>query len=216
MKRITIIAGHYGSGKSEISTNLAFQKGIDTIVDLDIINPYFRSRALTAEFEERGIHVIESTIKGKLNSDMPYVSGEAAVPFVNPTIRAIYDLGGTKNGGRVLIQFRDRIKTTDDIDFLYVVNKYRPENDSAKKVINAIKELESEAQLNVTGLINNTNLMQHTTVEDILDGETLCNEVSDTLHIPIVYTTVEKTTGITRSFAGETIIIERLVAQKWL
>ena len=130
MKRITIIAGHYGSGKSEISTNLAFQKHIDYIVDLDIINPYFRSRALHQEFEARNIHLVESTIKGMLNSDMPYVSGESAVPFVNPNITAIFDLGGTKNGGRVLIQFKDRIKDRSEIDLLYVVNKYRHENDS--------------------------------------------------------------------------------------
>jgi len=216
MKRITIIAGHYGSGKSEISTNLAFQKHIDYIVDLDIINPYFRSRALNEEFEERGIHLVESTIKGMLNSDLPYVSGEAAVPFVNPKINAIYDLGGTKNGGRVLIQFKDRIRNRDEIDMLYVVNKYRPENDSAEKVIKAIQDLEGEAQLRVTGLINNTNLMQHTTVEDILDGEKLCQEVGQNLDLPIVYTTVEKSTGINHPFAGETIIIERVVAQKWL
>jgi len=216
LKRITIIAGHYGSGKSEISTNLAFQKKIDTIVDLDIINPYFRSRALNKEFEERGIHLVESTIKGMLNSDMPYISGEASVPFVDKKIRAIYDLGGTKNGGRVLIQFKDRIHSQEDIDLLYVVNKFRPENDSVQKVITAIHELEGESQLKVTGLINNTNLMQHTTLADILEGEALCKEVSTQLNLPIVYTTVEKSTGINHPFMGETIIIERLVAQKWL
>ena len=115
MKRITILAGHYGSGKSEISVNLAINNNIDYIVDLDIINPYFRSRALNELFEEKGIHLVESTIKGMLNSDMPYVSGEAAVPFVQTDVTAIYDLGGTANGGRVLIQFVHRIKDLENI-----------------------------------------------------------------------------------------------------
>ena len=106
MKRITIISGHYGSGKSEVSVNLAINNKIDYLVDVDIINPYFRSRGLASFLEENNIHLVESTVKGMLGSDLPYVSGEGVVPFVNPDITAIYDLGGTENGARVLIQFR--------------------------------------------------------------------------------------------------------------
>jgi len=75
VKRITIVAGHYGSGKSEICVNLALKHKPDYFVDLDIINPYFRTRALDSLFEEHGIHLVESTVNGMLNSDMPYVSG---------------------------------------------------------------------------------------------------------------------------------------------
>ena len=96
MKRITIISGHYGSGKSEISVNLAIQKNIDYLIDLDVINPYFRSRSLDGLLEENNIHLVESTVKGMIGSDLPYVSGEGAVPFINPDITAIYDLGGTE------------------------------------------------------------------------------------------------------------------------
>lgn len=216
MKRITIIAGHYGSGKSEISVHLAIHKHIDYIVDLDIINPYFRSRALQSLFDEKGIHLVESTIKGMLNSDMPYVSGEAAVPFVNEKITAIYDLGGTENGGRVLIQFVDKIKNIDDIDLLYVVNLYRPETAHKELIIQAIRDLESEAQIKVTGLINNTNLMTYTTEEDVIEGERVLDEVGAVLHLPIVYTVVEETHQFNYPFQGEKIILSRLVANKWL
>jgi len=216
MRRITIIAGHYGSGKSEISVHLAIHKQIDYIVDLDIINPYFRSRALQSLFDEKGIHLVESTIKGMLNSDMPYISGEAAVPFVNENITAIYDLGGTENGGRVLIQFVDKIKKIDDIDLLYVVNLYRPETANTELIIKAIKDLESEAQITVTGLINNTNLMSYTTVEDIIEGERVLTEVSARLNLPIVYTVVEESHQFNEPFKGELIILQRLVANKWL
>jgi hypothetical protein len=216
MKRITIIAGHYGSGKSEISTHLAFHHPIDMFVDLDIINPYFRTRALDQEFEEYGIKLVESTVKGMTNSDMPYVSGEAVVPFVNPTIKAIYDLGGTENGGRVLMQFRDRMTSLEDIDLLYVVNIYRPETDSVNKILDAITRLEAEAQLKVTGLINNTNLMQHTTLDDILTGQDILEEVGRTLDIPIVYTVIEEHHQFDHPFAGDLIQLQRLVAKKWL
>lgn len=216
MKRITILAGHYGSGKSEISVNLAVNKKVDYIVDLDIINPYFRSRALDDLFKEHNIHLVESTIKGLLNSDMPYVSGEGAVPFVREEITAIYDLGGTENGGRVLIQFRDRIKNVDDVDLLYVVNIYRPETDSKKKIIEAIQLLEGEAQLRVTGLVNNTNLMQHTTLDDVLKGQEILKEVSKELNIPINYTVVEEHHDFDYSFEGEFLKLKRLVAEKWL
>jgi hypothetical protein len=216
MKRITIISGHYGSGKSEISVNLALNNKVDYIVDLDIINPYFRSRALTDLFEEHGIHLVESTIKGMLNSDMPYVSGEAAVPFVNTDITAIYDLGGTENGGRVLIQFVDRIKDLENIDLLYVVNIFRPETATTKLIIDAIGKLEGEAQLKVTGLINNTNLMHLTTVDEVLEGERVLKEVSKELGLPIKYTVIEETHTFDQKFEGELIILERLVAKKWL
>jgi hypothetical protein len=216
MKRITILAGHYGSGKSEISTHLAFHNEIDVFVDLDIINPYFRTRALDKEFAARGIHLVESTIKGMTNSDMPYVSGEAAVPFVDPSIRAIYDLGGTENGGRVLIQFKDRIRNMEDIDLLYVVNLYRPETDGKDKIIQAIRALEGESQIRVTGLINNTNLMAHTTEEDILLGQDVLRQVGSELGLPIVYTVVEEHHLFQGPFDGELIQLQRLVANKWL
>ena len=216
MKRITILAGHYGSGKSEISVNLAINNPIDYIVDLDIINPYFRSRALNELFEEKGIHLVESTMKGMLNSDMPYISGEAVIPFVNEDITAIYDLGGTQNGGRVLIQFRERIKKLEDIDLLYVVNIFRPETDSIEKIIKEIGLLEGEAQLKVTGLINNTNLMSYTTVEDLINGQNILLKVGEELNIPIKYTVMEESHDFKGSFEGKFITLKRLVAEKWL
>jgi len=104
----------------------------------------------------------------------------------------------------------------DDIDLLYVVNIYRPETDGTEKIIQAIHRLESEAQLKVTGLINNTNLMQHTTVDDILQGEHILQEVGAELQLPIVYTVIEEQHDFDHPFAGEIIRLQRLVAKKWL
>jgi hypothetical protein len=217
MKRITILAGHYGSGKSEISVNLAINNNIDYIVDLDIINPYFRSRALNELFEEKGIHLVESTIKGMLNSDMPYVSGEGVVPFVNKDITAIYDLGGTENGAKVLIQFSDRITDIENIDFLACINIYRPETSTPELIMKTITLLEAQTQLKITGLINNTNLINETTMQDIIDGENIISVVSEKLNLPIVYTVVEETRkDFNYDFKGERLELSRYVARKWL
>jgi len=216
MKRITIIAGHYGSGKSEISVNLALDNQVDYIVDLDIINPYFRSRALSDLFEEHNIKLVESTVKGMLNSDMPYVSGEAVVPFVNKKVTAIYDLGGTENGAKVLVQFIDRADDYSDVDFLCTVNIFRPETATADLIMGTITMLEAQTQLKITGLINNTNLMKETELEDVIRGEAILKDVSNRLNIPIVYTVVEENLNYTYKFEGERINLIRYVAQKWL
>lgn len=217
MKRITILAGHYGSGKSEISVNLALNNKIDYIVDLDIINPYFRSRALNELFEEHGIHLVESTVKGMLNSDMPYVSGEGVIPFVNKDITAIYDLGGTENGAKVLVQFSDRITDIENIDFLACLNIFRPETATPELILKTITLLEAQTQLKITGLINNTNLIDLTTEEDIIEGERIISIVSEKLNVPIVYTVVEETKkGFNYEFKGERLNLSRYVARRWL
>lgn len=217
MKRITILAGHYGSGKSEISVNLALKNKIDYIVDLDIINPYFRSRALHELFEEKGIHLVESTVKGMLNSDMPYVSGEGAVPFVNKDITAIYDLGGTENGAKVLIQFSDRITDIENIDFLACINIFRPETATPELILQTITMLEAQTQLKITGLINNTNLMDLTTEDDVIQGEQIISEVAEKLKVPIVYTVIEENKkDFNYDFKGERLVLSRYVARKWL
>jgi len=218
MRRITIISGHYGSGKSEISVNLAIQKKIDYLIDLDIINPYFRTRSLDVLLKENNIHLVESTVKGMLGSDLPYVSGEGVVPFVNPDITAIYDLGGTENGVKVLIQFLDRVKDVSEIDFLCTVNIFRPETSDVKSILQTISMYEAVTQLKVTGLINNTNLINETEEEDIIRGEEILKEVSKKLNIPILYTVIEENNHLNYKykFIGERLVLTRYVAKRWL
>jgi len=217
MKRITIISGHYGSGKSEISVNLAISKKVDYLVDLDIINPYFRSRSLNELLEKNNIHLVESTVKNMLGSDLPYVSGEGVVPFVNQNLTAIYDLGGTENGAKVLIQFLDRVMDVNEIDFLCTVNVFRPETSSVDKILETISMYEAVTQLKITGLINNSNLINETKEEDIILGEKIILEVSKKLNIPILYTVIEKNkNNFNHSFLGEKLVLTRYIAEKWL
>lgn len=215
-RRITFIAGHYGSGKSEISVNLAIQDKLDYLVDLDVVNPYFRSRALKELFDEHDITLVESTVEGKLNSDMPYVSGKGRLPLQHKELTAIYDLGGTENGTRVLHQFIEYIEDLKEVDFLCVVNIFRPETATAKDILKTITMYEAETQLKITGLINNTNLMDETTQEMIDEGELVLQEVSKKLDIPVLYTVIEETKQNLTCTYGKRIDLNRYVAKKWL
>src|SRR5690554_6078317 len=100
MKRITFITGHYGSGKSEFAANMAITHKVDMVVDLDIINPYFRSRELFRLMADNNIKLISSPLKDKPGSDLPYIDKEVFSPFSDPAARAIIDLGGDRPGAR--------------------------------------------------------------------------------------------------------------------
>ncbi|MFP4286377.1 MAG: ATP-binding protein [Candidatus Izemoplasmataceae bacterium] len=216
MKRITILTGHYGSGKSEIAVNLAIHNSLDVLVDLDIINPYFRSRSVRKLLEKHHVEVIESTIENAAGSDLPFISAKGSRPFVNKHLKAVYDLGGTKHGAKVMMQFRDFIKDTDEIDFLVVLNIFRPETDSVEKIIDIIKTLEASSQLKVTGLVNNSNLMEYTDEAMIKKGERLIKKVSSALNLPIVYTFIEENVKTNAIFLGENKTLIRYLAKAWL
>lgn len=215
MKRITIITGHYGSGKSEVATNLAIQKHVDAIIDLDIVNPYFRSRELETLFKSHNIKLISSTIANALGSDLPYISPQVFNPFINKSTKAIYDLGGDGVGARLLRQFSDYLD--DDIDLLCCINIFREETETVSKILKMINILESSGGVKVTGLINNTNLLRETRIEDIKQGEAVIKAVGEITGLPIVYTAIGNfldTTGI--EFAGEKITLDLYLRKKWL
>ena len=214
MKRITILTGHYGSGKSEIAVNLALKKDLNTLVDLDVINPYFRSRSFREHLEKHGVDVIESTIENATGSDLPFISSRGSRAFVNTNLKAVYDLGGTKHGAKLMKQFDAFIKNLEEIDFLMVVNIYRPETVDVEKILATIDEIEGASQLRITGLINNTNLMDDTTEAMIKKGERILQKVGKIKNIPIVYTCVEENVEKTKKYQGEVIILRRYLAEK--
>ena len=106
-RRITVISGHYGSGKSEVSVNLAILNSVDLLIDLDIVNPYFRSRETEEVLKKQGIEAVSSPLGNLTNSDLPYLSARMYAPFHNTNFKAIYDLGGDNVGARVFRQFGD-------------------------------------------------------------------------------------------------------------
>lgn len=186
MKRVTFITGYYGSGKTEVSVNLAIQKKIDVIVDLDVINPYFRSREMEEVLTQNGIETISSDFDSKMHLDMPFISKGIYNPLYNEDKRVIYDLGGNEQGAKLMRQFDDYRDI--DHDLLLVINIFRSETDHEDKIIQLINRIEGTSGFKVTGLINNSNLIKETTVSDVLLGQEVIEKVSQKTEIPIVLT----------------------------
>lgn len=189
-KRIRIICGHYGSGKSEFSVNYARRLKEEhpkvALVDLDVVNPYFRSREQAIQMEDMGIRVISSSIKGS-NADLPSLSGEINVPILDSSYELVIDLGGDNVGARVLGRYREDI-LNNDYDMLIVLNANRPETQTPEQAISYIKAIEESSGLKVTGIINNTHLLKSTSIEDVLRGQKLSEEVAEKLGIDVRYT----------------------------
>ena len=190
-KRIRIITGYYGSGKTEFAVNYAYKMAREVarpaIADLDIVNVYFRSREKTKEMEEAGIEVISSSVVED-NCDMPALSSKITVPFLDKSYDYIIDLGGSEVGAKVLGRFGDLIDKSE-VDFFMVVNIFRPETGNEDEIIHQMRLLEQMSGFKITGLVNNSNLIHETRVEDILEGDAYLKRVSELTKIPIRYTT---------------------------
>jgi energy-coupling factor transporter ATP-binding protein EcfA2 len=196
-KRLVIIIGHYGSGKSEFSVNYAvkmkemYEKV--NIADLDIINPYFRSRERRDFFEQIGIRVFDSSIKNT-TVDLPALPAELTGVILNQNEKSVLDVGGDPVGARVLARYADQIKNTE-YDMFFVLNGNRPETSTVEGAIKYLRMIEATSRLKVTGLINNTHMLKDTTVEDVEFGHELTKKVSWETDIPIRYEAVIQKTA---------------------
>lgn len=189
-KRIRIITGHYGSGKTEFAINYAVKlnkMGMKTAIsDLDIVNTYFRSREKALELENIGIKVVYSSIKNG-NYDIPAISPEIATPVKDKSYNYVIDLGGDDVGTITLARLIP-ILDKSEVDFIMVVNTKRPETSTKEGIIYHKESLEKATGLNVTGFVNNTNLIRETTEETLKEGENILFEVSKETGIPVKYT----------------------------
>ena len=218
--RIRIITGHYGSGKTEFAVNYAVKLAEANkkvaLADLDIVNPYFRSREKSELLEELGIRIIGSNIKG-LASDVPAVSGEVLTPLQDSSYEAVLDVGGDPVGARALGRYHAYFKE-GQYDMLFVINANRPETQTVEKAIEYLKNIEAVARAKVTGLINNTHLLKSTTVEDVLEGQKLVKKVSEELNLPIKYVAaIEKVAKeLPKDIEGEIFPIKMYMREEWM
>jgi len=196
-KRLVIITGHYGSGKTEFSLNYVIKMKEQfehvCIADLDIVNPYFRSREKKLFLEEQGIKVVDSSINST-TLELPALPAEIMGIIQNQNTISVLDIGGDPVGARALARFSDQIKKYD-YDLFYVINGNRPETQTAEHVIKNMREIEKTSGLKVTGLINNTHLLRDTSVQDVEFGHELTKEVSWATDIPIRYEAAIKETA---------------------
>ncbi len=193
MKRITLIVGHYGSGKTEVSVNLvmSMKQEFDkvAILDMDIANPYFRSRERQAFLEEKGIAVHFNSFGYDITEDLPALSAVMRTPLENKAWRVIADVGGDDAGARVLNQFHKYFENEADCEMLMVVNANRPQTDTPEGAVYHIDAIQSETGLKVAGLINNTHLLRETTADDVIKGYDMCREIEKRTGIPLRYST---------------------------
>lgn len=188
-KRIRIVIGHYGSGKTEFSVNYAVklaEKGRKVgLVDLDVINPYFRSREKTALLSDLGIRVIGSNLEGN-SLDIPAISGEAVTPLQDTSYDAILDVGGDPAGARTLGRYFQILKA-GEYDMFFILNANRPETQTVEKAMEYIAKIEATARASVTGIVNNTHMLKATSAEDVIRGYELALQVSEATGIPLKY-----------------------------
>lgn len=189
-KRINIFTGHFGSGKTEVAVNYALKLSEanfkTAIVDFDIINPYFRTADAKDELEKNNIRVV-LPMYANTNVDVPVIPPEIYSLFQDKDYKVVLDVGGDDLGAKAVSRFKEEI-VSDDYEMFFVINTKRGMTDTPEKILEMIAIIEDGANMKVTKLINNSNLLDETTPEIILEGNKIIAEVSEKTGIPIAIT----------------------------
>ena len=200
-RRITLFAGHYGSGKTNIAINCAkaLRRAGEkvTIADLDIVNPYFRTKDSAADLRAEGIDLVVSDFANS-NVDFPALPKEiyALVAPIEQseqsnsrTIpRVVMDIGGDDRGALALGRYVPDIRKEGDYEMLAVVNAARPLTRTPEDAVEVLREIEAASQLQFTGIVNNTNLGPQTTAADVLGSVPYADRVAALMHLPVRFT----------------------------
>ena len=194
MKRVTLFSGHYGSGKTNIAVNFALglrREGKPvTVADLDIVNPYFRTKDSTADLAEAGIRLICSRY-ANTNLDIPALPDDLYVITDDKETYAVIDVGGDDRGALALGRLTPALLAEDSYEMLMVINRYRPLTPDAASVCEVMAEIESACGIRFTGLVNNSNLGEETTAADVLASVAFGEEVSALTGLPVMMTAVK-------------------------
>ena len=192
-KRITLLCGHYGSGKTNVAVNLAvaLRERYDrlAVADLDIVNPYFRSKDSRGQFEDLGIRLICSEY-ANTNVDIPALPQDMYAVTDDRDLRVIIDVGGDDRGALALGRISQRILEENDYEMLAVVNSSRPLTHTPEDTVEVLREIEDAGGIQFTGIVNNTNLGRETDANVVLRSVSYAEAVSNLMEIPVVMTTV--------------------------
>ena len=194
-KRVTIFMGHYGSGKTFVSVNYAIAlakmgKPV-SIYDLDIVNPYFRTIDAQKTLDKAGVELVVSPF-AETNVDIPAMNPQSYKMIDDKTRYAVADIGGDDRGALALGRFYERIKEENDYDALFVVNNFRPETRDIEGALEIKAEVEYSAKIKFTGIVNNANLGNETTIDTILSGVAFTDKLSKVTGLPVKFTSVKK------------------------
>ena len=190
-KRITLFAGHYGSGKTNIAINYAraLKRAGEkvAIADLDIVNPYFRTKDSAAELQADGIDLVVSDFANS-NVDFPALPKEIYALVAERDRKIVMDIGGDDRGALALGRYVPDIKAEGNYEMLAVVNAARPLTQTALDTVEVLREIEAASQLPFTGIVNNTNVGAETSAETVLGSVHYANEVAALMGIPVRFT----------------------------
>jgi hypothetical protein len=218
--RITVLCGNYGSGKTEIALNLALRLAREgervSFVDLDIVNPYFRSSSRAELLRKEGIKVLMPNFA--LSSvDVPSLPAQIQSVFVDKSRRVVFDVGGDDTGSAALGQYKPFFEQ-DDVRLLYVVNVFRPLSADADAILEMMARIEAKGRLGVFGLINNANLASETTSALLAQGDEVLREVAAKKGAPIAFLSGKEAVlaGVEPSLLGERLPIEIRMRPEWL
>ena len=191
-KRLTLFAGHYGSGKTNIAVNYALLLASEgkkvCIADLDIVNPYFRTKDSAAVLEAAGVDLISPQYANS-NVDLPALPAASYRLVQDKKSYGIMDIGGDDRGAYALGRFVPSILEENDYRMIFVANASRPLTRTAEDAMEVMGEIEAACGLKFTDLINNTNLGSETTAETVLAAENYMQELSRLSGLPIFATT---------------------------
>jgi len=187
-KRLTLFAGHYGSGKTNIALNYALwlrRQGLRvTAADLDIVNPYFRTKDGEQQLREAGVRLISSDYANS-NVDLPALPGEAYSLVDDRSACGVIDVGGDDRGALALGRYVPAIREEGDYEMLFVLNKARPLTRTVDDALEVFYEIEAACNLPFTAIVNNTNLGPLTRPEDVIAGERFAEEVAARVNLPV-------------------------------
>ena len=192
---MTLFCGHYGSGKTNIAVNYALylrRQGLEvTIADLDIVNPYFRSKDSTDILEAEGVRVIALPFANS-SVDLPALPSAAYAVVQDRTRHAVLDIGGDDRGAYALGRFVPYLLEENDYEMLYVVNFQRPLTTTVSDAVEVMREIEGACGLAFTGIVNNTNLGAETTLDLVKGSYSKAEELCKETGLPLFMVTAER------------------------
>ena len=210
-KRITLFAGHYGSGKTNIAVNFALKlrgNGDSVkVVDLDIVNPYFRTKDSADVLNKAGIELISPSF-ANTNVDLPALPQEVYGVVGKQSFKTVMDIGGDDRGAYALGRYTPSILDENDYEMIFVANFFRPLTKTPKEALEVMREIECACKIPFTAIINNSNLGGDTTADDIESTAEKIDELQKLSGIPVIFTTVRKDISGVRNYRGELFPIE--------
>ena len=194
-KRLTLFAGHYGRGKTNIAVNYAMllaEEGKKVcIADLDIVNPYFRTKDSESELLQKGITLICSKYANS-NVDLPAIPAESYRLVQDKSCFGVIDIGGDDRGAYALGRFADAIKAEGDYRMAFVLNRYRPLTSTVNDAIEIMREIEVASGIKFNCIVNNSNIGSETTADTVRESMAFAEELSAKTGLPIWLHTAEK------------------------